>query len=46
MYRMGMNTYQALEKDGGALLKIDRMVLVDLCPFDMYIETFLVKDER
>lgn len=30
MYSMGMNKFQALAKDAGAILKIDRMVLVDL----------------
>ena len=33
MYSMGMNKFQSLAKDAGAILKIDRMVLVDLeCP--------------
>ena len=30
MYSMGLNKFQALAKDAGAILKIDRMVLVDL----------------
>lgn len=30
MYSMGMNKFQTLAKDAGAILKIDRMVLVDL----------------
>ena len=43
MYGMGMNKFQALAKDAGAILKIDRMVLVDLDTFDEYLETFRVK---
>ena len=43
MYSMGMNKFQALAKDAGAILKIDRMVLVDLDTFDEYLETFRVK---
>ncbi len=33
MYSMGMNKFQTLAKDAGAILKIDRMVLVDLDVF-------------
>ena len=40
---MGMNKFQTLAKDAGAVLKIDRMVLVDLETFDKYLETFRVK---
>ena len=36
MYSMGMNKFQTLAKDAGAILKIDRMVLVDLDIFDQY----------
>lgn len=43
MYSMGMNKFQTLAKDAGAILKIDRMVLVDLDVFDQYLETFRVK---
>jgi len=43
MYSMGMNKFQILAKDAGAVLKIDRMVLVDLETFDKYLETFRVK---
>lgn len=43
MYSMGMNKYQTLAKDAGAILKIDRMVLVDLDIFDQYLETFRVQ---
>ena len=43
MYSMGMNKFQTLEKDAGAILKIDRMVLVDLDIFDQYLETFRVQ---
>ena len=43
MYRMGMNKFQTLAKDAGAILKIDRMVLVDLDVFDKYLESFRVK---
>ena len=42
MYSMGMNKFQALAKDARAVLKIDRMVLVDLDIFDEYLETFRV----
>lgn len=38
MYSMGMNKFQTLAKDAGAILKIDRMVLVDLDIFDQYLE--------
>ena len=40
MYSMGMNKFQTLAKDAGAILKIDRMVL-DI--FDQYLETFRVQ---
>ena len=40
MYSMGMNKFQTLAKDAGAILKIDRMVLVDLEIFDQYLATF------
>ena len=43
MYSMGMNKFQTLAKDAGAVLKIDRMVLVDLDVFDKYLESFRVK---
>ena len=43
MYSMGMNKFQSLAKDAGAILKIDRMVLVDLDIFDQYLETFRVQ---
>lgn len=43
MYSMGMNKFQTLAKDAGAILKIDRMVLVDLDTFDQYLETFRVQ---
>ena len=39
MYSMGMNKFQTLAKDAGAILKIDRMVLVDLDVFDKYLES-------
>ena len=42
MYSMGMNKFQTLAKDAGAILKIDRMVLVDLDIFDQYLETCLL----
>ena len=44
MYSMGMNKFHALAKDAGAILKIDRMVLVDLDTFDQYLETFRVRE--
>ena len=43
MYSMGMNKFQSLAKEAGAILKIDRMVLVDLDIFDKYIDSFRVK---
>ena len=43
MYSMGMNKFPTLAKDAGAILKIDRMVLVDLDIFDQYLETFRVQ---
>ena len=43
MYSMGMNKFQTLAKDAGAIVKIDRMVLVDLDIFDQYLETFRVQ---
>ena len=43
MYSMGMNKFQTLAKDAGAILKIDRMVLVDLDIFDQYLETVRVQ---
>ena len=43
MYSMGMNKFQTLAKDAGAILKIDRMVLVDLDVFDQYLESFRVQ---
>ena len=39
MYSMGMNKFQTLAKDAGAILK----VLVDLDIFDQYLETFRVQ---
>lgn len=46
MYSMGMNKFQTLAKDAGAILKIDRMVLVDLDIFDQYLETFRVQQKN
>ena len=43
MYSMGMNKFQTLAKDAGAVLKIDRLVLVDLDVFERYLESFRVK---
>ena len=43
MYSMGMNKFQTLAKDAGAILKIDRMVLVDLDIIDQDLETFRVQ---
>ena len=42
LYSMGVHTFQQLAKDARAILKIDRMVLVDLDIFDEYLETFRV----
>ena len=46
MYSMGMNKFQTLAKDAGAILKIDRMVLVDLDVFDQYLESFCRQGKR
>lgn len=43
MYSMGMNKFQTLAKESGSILKIDRLVLVDLDVFDRYLESFRVK---
>ena len=43
MYSVGMNKFQTLSKDAGAILKIDRIVLVDLDVLDQYLESFRVK---
>ena len=43
MYSVGMNKFQTLAKDAGAILKIDRIVLVDLDVLYQYLESFRVK---
>ena len=43
VYSVGMNKFQTLAKDAGAILKIDRIVLVDLDVLDQYLESFRVK---
>ena len=43
MYSVGLNKFQTLAKDAGAILKIDRIVLVDLELLDQYLESFRVK---
>lgn len=43
MYSMGMNKFQTVAKDAGAVLKIDRLVLVDLDVLDQYLESFRVR---
>ena len=43
MYSVGLNKFQTLAKDAGAILKIDRIVLVDLDLLDQYLESFRVK---
>lgn len=43
MYSMGMNKFQSLAKESGSILKIDRLVLVDLDVLDRYLESFRVK---
>jgi hypothetical protein len=43
LYSMGMNKFQALSRDAGAILKIDRLVLVDLDVLDQYLESFRVR---
>ena len=43
MYSVGLHKFQTLAKDAGAILKIDRIVLVDLDLLDQYLESFRVK---
>ena len=43
MYSVGMNKFHTLAKDAGAILKIDRIVLVDLDVLDQNLESFRVK---
>lgn len=43
MFSMGMNKFRTLAKGAGAIIKIERMVLVDLDTFDTYLETFRVR---
>ena len=43
MYSVGMNKFQTLAKDAGAILKIDRIVSVDLDVLDQPFESFRVK---
>ncbi len=43
MYSVGLNKFQTLAKDAGAIIKIDRIVLVDLDLLDQYLESFRVK---
>ena len=43
IYSMGLNKFQSLAKDAGAILKIDRLVLVDLDWLDRYLESFRVR---
>lgn len=43
MYSIGRNKFQQLAKDAHAILKIGRIVLVDLDIFDKYLETFRVE---
>lgn len=42
-YNVGRNKFQQLAKDAHAILKIGRIVLVDLDIFDKYLETFRVE---
>ena len=43
MYSMGLNKFQAVSKDAGALIKLDRLVLVDLDVLDEYLDSFRVR---
>lgn len=43
MYSVGLNKFQTLARDAGAILKIDRIVLVDLDTLDQYLESFRIK---
>lgn len=43
MYSLGLNKFQAIAKDAGALIKIERVVLVDLDVLDQYIDTFRIR---
>lgn len=42
MYSIGLNKFQDIAKDAGAVIKVDRLVLVDLDTLDRYLETFRV----
>lgn len=42
MYSMGMNKFQELAKEAKAVIKIDRMVLVDREKFEEFLLSFSV----
>ena len=46
MYSMGITKFTSLAKDAGAIIKIGRMVLVDLDTFDKYIESFRLEPPK
>ena len=43
MYSMGRNKFQQVAHDAGAVIKIDRIVLVDLNILDEYLDSFRVR---
>lgn len=43
MYSMGLNKFQSISREAGAIIKIDRIVLVDLDVLDEYLESFRVR---
>lgn len=40
MYGMGISKFQQMAKEAQATYKIDKMVLVNIEKFEMYLETF------
>ena len=42
MYSMGMNKFQTLAKDAGAIYKVGKMALVNCELFETYLETFRI----
>lgn len=43
MYSMGRDKFQIVAREAGAIIKLDRLVLVDLDVLDEYLESFRVK---
>ena len=45
LYSMGLNKFQQLAKEAGAVYKIDKLVLVNMDILDRYLETFRLEGE-